>query len=357
MTNNRPVVLFLLSLAFLFLLTVPLALIFGHYSGLLSLPKFVTYRNVSAAVTAGLFIIPVLMVFLAAVIVAVKKQRLAIPSAAVSRPVARKEAVRYPWEGMFGSEEREEHVERRKPLPKLHAPGSKLRAAAAVIIAVVVLLALLMVLQQKGAFVSDANKIVEEKPAVVEVKPQQNLTPFQFSATAKKVVDSARGFAGKIKGGFAGSVSKVKSAAAKVPSAAWQGIAIAVLVLLFAGTLFYSRKTQQLGSIPDWVGGWAGWLLGIFSYAGKNRLKALLWAIAAVVACAVIVAVAFGRQLKVKLPALPAVSMPGIANSAANALLAVKDFVSVYRSYIAIGIFALLAIIGILVALEKRGKG
>ncbi len=385
MANNKSAAVFVLLLAFLFLLTAPLVLIFGHSAGLLQLPQ-VNYRSIAAAAAAGLFIIPVLMVFLAVIIAAVKRRGLAVPSAAVDNLAAKRaqigssrnsanggmrnrawhdlrlrspaEAglapVRYAWEGMFGAEERE-HKEKRKPASKPSAAGFSFsqRAVAAVVVAVVVL-ALLAALQQKGAFISGADKALEEKPAVVEVKPQHNFTSVKLSAVAKKAVDSARGFAGKIKGKFASSVSKAKLAVAKVPSAAWQNIAIAVIVVLFAGTVFYSHKAGQLGGILKWLREWLGWLAAIFAYAMKNKLKVLLLVIAAAVASAVIAAVIFRKWLIAK---FPAVSASGMADAAANALLAVKDFVSVYRIYIIIGVFALLAIVGLLVALEKKDKG
>lgn len=336
MAGNKPIILLLL-LAFLFLMTAPLVLIFA-------------YQGFSAAATAGLFIIPVLMVFLAVMIVAVKKRRLAIPSAAAARPAAKREQVRYPWESMFGSKE-DEYVERRKPLSKPSAAGFRQRVSVAVVIAVVVL-ALVVVLQQKGADVQDANKTLGEKPAIVEVKPQQNFTPVKISAVAKKVVDSAKGFVGKIKGKFVGSFSKVKSAVAKAPVAVWQGIAVAVVSFLLTVTVFYSAKSGQLAEVSGWSGGWLGWLLGSLLYARRNKLKVLLWFIAAAVASAVVAVVVFRKWIIAKLP-----SVSGLVGVAVNALLAVKDFVSVYRTYIIIGVFALLAIIGVLVALERRGKG
>lgn len=345
MAGNKPVVLFFLLLAFLFILTASLVLVFKE-------------RGLAFAATAGLFIMPVLFVYFAAVIVAVRKRRLhGFPSAAVSKPAAKKEPVRYPWEGMFGIEEKE-YVERRKPVLKPSAAGSKPGVAVIIVIAAVALI-LLVALQQKAADVPGSNKTIEakqdagEKPAG-EVKLQLNFTSVRLSAAAKKVADSARGFGGKIKSKLTGAASSLKSRIQKVPSAAWEGVAVAAVAFLLVYTVFYSHGTGQLGGIQKWFRGWLGWLLGIFSYAGKNKLKVLLWLVLVAVVCAAIAAVVFRKWLIAK---FPSVSASGLIGMAVNALIAVRDFVLVYRIYIIIGIFVMLAVIGILVAFEKKSKG
>ncbi|MBI2142783.1 hypothetical protein HYU20_00360 [Candidatus Woesearchaeota archaeon] len=399
MANNKSVAFFVLLLAFLFLLTAPIVLVAGYYFGILRLSGIVT------AATAGLFLIPAFLVYLAAIVVAVKKRGLAVPSAAVAKAaVVRQAPARYAWEGVFGLEEgREEkrHEEKRRATSKPPAANFKAAAAVVVVIALVALV-LLLANATKPAIVAGANKTgaanvtaadassnvtgekqsvlsrilarvfaarnatneaqavqdVGEKPAD-EVKPQQpqrNLSTVSLSGAAKKALGSVKSFGGKIKSGLVSSAGSLKSGILKVPDAVWQKIAVAAVALLAAVTLFYSHKAGQLGEIPKWFRDWLSWLLGIFSYAGKNKLKVMLWLVLAAVVCAAVAAVIFRGWLKVKLPALPAFSMSGVVASAVNALLAVRDFVSVYRLYILIGIFSLLAIIGILFIYENRGK-
>ena len=127
-------------------------------------------------------------------------------------------------------------------------------------------------------------------------------------------------------------------------------------MILFAVIVFYSHKTGQLGGIPEWVRGWLDWLAGVLAATRKNIWKVIGVVIAAALIGVFIAATVFRKWLSahginVKLP-----TMSGLPSSPLDALIAVRDFVSVYRLYIIIGVFAFLAIIGILFAFEKKDK-
>lgn len=393
MAGNKSVVLFLLLLAFLFLLTVPLVLILGYSVGLLQLPQ-VNYRSIAIAATTGLFVIPVLLIFLAAVIVAVKKRKLAVPSAAVAKvAVARQVPASYAWEGVFGADEESEHKEKRRTVLKPSSANFKAVAAVVIVIALVVLV--LLANATKQGSIAGANKTAVanvtaadtppvtleeeqnvfsrilaqvfagrnatnetqagqdagEKPA--EIKPQRDTTSVSLSAAAKKVLGSAKNFGSKIKSSIIGLTSSIKSRILKVPDAAWRNIAVAAVALLAVGTAFYSHRAGQLGEIPAWFRGWLGWLATILAAARKNWQKVIIRSILVAVVCAAVAAVVFRKWLAAR---FPSISFPSIMDAAVSALLAVRDFVSAYRLYILIGIFALLAIIGILFMYETRGK-
>ncbi len=400
MANDKLAVLVLL-LAFLFLLTAPLVLIIGYYFGILPpflidlFAKKVMLSHIITAATAGLFLIPVIFVFLAAIIVAVKKRRLATPSVAVAKAaVARQAPARYHWEGMFGQGKRRE--EKSKQTSKPHTANLKAAAAVVIVIAIVILV-LLLPKATKPDSIADANKTAAandaipaetpsdvtaekqnvlsrilakvfaarnatnetqegrdavEKPAG-EVKPQRNISSVSLSAAAKNTLGSVKDFGGKVKGKFVDSASKAKSAVAKVPDAAWQKIAVAAVALLVAGVLFYSHRAGQLGEIPAWFLGWLDWLKHIFAAAWKNKARVILVAAVIFVAAAGMAAFVFRKKLNAKLPDL---SLSAVSDKALDALFAVRDFVLAYRLYILIGIFALLAIIGILFVYETMGR-
>ena len=422
MANNKSSVLFLLLLAFLFLLTAPLVLIFGHNSSLLQLPQFVTYHNVSIAATAGLFIIPVLFVYLAAVIVALKKGSHAkISSVAVAKvAVAKKRVtVRYAWESVFRPEKEPVPVKLRT-IPKNPAtPNSRAIAAVVIALAVIGLIILVSVTPslsnafgrghnetkyanitqpavQPAVAPNNVSKAVSSKTpaanasssanaskenafsrflsAVSKIQPpQEPAKPLvkeekQASEVAskgnavspilkiKKSFAPAKSFGSKVKKVFLNSIRRLKAAILKVSNHVWQKIAVSAVALLLVAAVFYSHKTNQLGGIPKWFNGWFDRLAAILAAVRRNIWKTVGVVIAVAVIGWVIAAAVFGKWLSAsginaKLP-----TMSSLPNSLFDALIAARNFISVYRLYIIIGIFAFLIIIGILFAFEKKGK-
>lgn len=387
MADNKSIAFFLLLLAFLFLLTVPFVVIFLHYSGLLPLPKFITYHNVSIAATAGLFAIPVLLIYVAAIIIALKKGRPAgavQPAAAVSRAVAVGKQVHYPWEDVFGPEREmvaEEPYSRVQG--KQFAGNYRALAVVVVVLAVVALVLISVVLNANNALFgsghnetksanitkvasnasaakasgslfsrlfSAAKTQVSAQPVIKEAKPQSK------SPAGVSVLSAVKGFGSKVKKAFLSSLSSVKLWVSKVNHAVWRNIAIACVIIIFAASLFYSSKSGQLGGVLGWFRDWLAWLAAILAAARKNWLKVSLAIILIAVICAATGAVVFrkwlsARGLHVRLPAAGSIS-----DSVVNALLAIRDFVAVYRLYIIIGVVALLVIIGVLLVFERRGK-
>ena len=408
MTNNKSAVLFVILITFLFLLTAPIIMVFGHYSGLLQLPEFVTYHNVSIAATAGLFIIPVLFIYLAAIIIALKRRRHSgVSSVAVANvAVAKKRAlvpVRYAWETVFGPE-KEPVTVKLKPIPKSSAAlNSRAMAGVVIALAVIGLIILVSVTPSlSNAFgrshneTKSANITITQAPgaanadnfsknvsgkmpasagnaskenvlsrffsAVTRLQPQQKqlatpLVKVEKPAPQIKIsLSPIKNFAGKIKSWAVSSIGSLKSRVSKVSHVVWRNIAIAAVVILFAVSVFYSHKTGQLGEIPEWLNGWRDWLAGILYAAWRNIWKVIGGVIVVAVIGGIIAAAVFRKWLSahginVKLPTIS--SMP---SSPFDALIAVRDFVSVYRLYIIIGVFAFLAMVGILFAFEKKGK-
>ncbi len=382
MAGNKSIAFFLLLLAFLFLLTVPFVVIFLHYSGLLPLPKFITYHNVSIAATAGLFAIPVLFIYAVAIIVALKKGRPAgavQPAAVVSRAVAVGKQVHYPWEDVFGPEH--ESVAE-KPYSQTQgkslAGNYKALAAVVVVLAIVGLIVLISVMlnannalfgsghnETKSANItkavsnvsaanvsgslfsrlfSAAKNQVLAQPVIKEVKPQTK------APASMPFLSAVKGFGSKVKKAFLSSLGSVKLRVSKVNHVVWRNAAIAGIIILLVVSVFYSSKSGQLGGVLGWF---RDWLAAILVYMRKNKLKALLWIIVVAVVCAAIGAVVFRKWLGARFPSISASSFTG---AAVNALFAVRDFVAVYRLYIIIGVVALLTIIGILFIFERMGK-
>ncbi len=346
MADNKSVAVFLLLLAVLFLLVAPLVMVFGHYSGFLSLPEFVTYHNISIAALAGLFVIPVLFIYAAAIIVAMKKRRPAgiALRPAVSKAVVVGKHVHYHWEDAFGPERERvaEKPHRSQISGKPFAVNYKALAAVAVMLAIIGLIVLISVVSNNTFFGghNETKAVNITKAASDAVIKNASQLPQANASAGVPLLDKAKSFG-----------SGVKARISAVNHVVWRNMAVAGVVILLAASLFYSRRTGQLAEVPDWLGGWAGWLLGIFAYARRNKLKVLLYVLAAAVVCGVIAAVAFGKLLKIKLPALPPLS-----NSAVNALVAARDFFAVYRLYIFIGFFACIVAISILFFLEKRNR-
>ncbi|MBI2143489.1 hypothetical protein HYU20_04085 [Candidatus Woesearchaeota archaeon] len=151
---------------------------------------------------------------------------------------------------------------------------------------------------------------------------------------------------------FSALATKFRAAALKA-SAFWPyAIAgIGVLVLLAGG--FYIYKAKKIKPAAEWfktsfrtsAADSADWFAVLFTAARMNSIKIV--ALAVVVAAA-IAAFVFRGWLLGKISKAP--------DSALGVLLAVRDFFSAYRIYIAIGIIALLAILGLLFVLERKGK-
>ncbi len=385
MAGNKSVALFLALVLFLFLITMPPVLFFGRRYGVLSLPQL-TSHNIALAATAGLFAIPVFFIYAAAIIVALKKGRpegVGLRPAAVARVAVAERQVHYPWEDIFGPE-REGVAEKpyRKIQGKPFSGNYKALAAVVVVLAIVGLIVLLSVMpnannalfgrgpnETKQASITNAasnasaanasegnlfSRLLSAakiralaQPVVKEAKPQAK------APAGVPLLAAVKGFGSKVKKGFLSSLGSVKLRVSKVNHIVWRNMAIAGIIILLAVSVFYSRKSGQLGWILSWFRDWLDWLVAILVYMRKNKLKVLLWVIVVAVVCAAIGAVVFRKWLGARFPSISASSFTG---AAVNALFAVRDFVSAYRLYILIGIFALLAIIGILFIYETMGR-
>ncbi|MBI2141457.1 hypothetical protein HYU16_03460 [Candidatus Woesearchaeota archaeon] len=382
-------------LVFLLLLAAPV-LFFLYGYGFLQLPKL-TSSNIVVAATAGLFFIPVFLVFLAAIVkLAAKRKR----GAAVIGFKPRQEPEHYPWENVFRAAGKEEFkaakvkVKAAFAAPKLNATAL---AVAAVIIAATVVFFVVVVPTAKDVFTGDGKGSnltdlgnlsagISDKDNVVKNESASSL--FQFfkaklsnlgktnmtsqaeeakAAEAKKLAEAEKAKQkqekeAKQKERMASSFSalavkfKAVKAAALQASAFWPFVlaGAGILVLLAGG--FYVYKAKKIRPAIELLRTSAAdsveWLAVLFAAARKNIVKIIALAI---LVAAAIAAFVFRDWLRGKVSGLS--GFPGsLPNSLFELAFAVRDFFSAYRFYIAIGVIALLVILGILFVLERKGK-
>ncbi len=357
MRTNNSGLLVLLLLILALVLAVPLLFLFSYYSpGPATLPALSSH-TVTIAATAGLFIIPVLFVYLAAIILAAKTRR------------AGPARVHYPWENDFPDVVKEPELLRAK-VSRVRAADKKIAAKgthvglsfdikAVLAVAIVILLLVGLVFwsqRMSGPFsyksdVSKANASVEENATQLQPEKTGN-SPARKPLAVPDVAGAAKNFGIKITGWFrnlaAGAVHSIQELPAKV----WLSIAAAALVVILVAALFYSNKTGQLGEIGNWLKDIAGWLGTIPAAIRGNFAKKIMPAILMIVAIALVAGYVFRKWLGANLP-----GFASVANNLVNLPSMARDFILVYRLYILIGIFTLVAVIGFLMTVERRGKG
>ncbi|MBI2581178.1 hypothetical protein HYV85_05245 [Candidatus Woesearchaeota archaeon] len=388
---------FLLVFLFLLVTVIPLLLLLFSY-GFLQLPKL-TYYNITIAATTGLFIIPVFLVFLAAVIALAAKRKGAAVAAGLK---PRREPEPYPWESVFGAAGKEDFKAVKvtaKTAFTSPKPSVTVLAVAAVIVAATVVFFVMVVPTAKDVFTgggkgSNLTVLANLSAGISDnvVKNESASSLFQFFkaklsnlrktnmtglaeeariAEAKKLAELEKAKQKQEKeakqkeqkassfSALAAKFNAVKAAAVKV-SAFWPYAlaGISMLVMLAGGFYFYRAK--KVKPAAEWVrtcvADSAGWLAVLFSDVKRNGLKLLI--IAAVVLAAAL-AFVFRSWLKAKLPAFSKVAVPVLAairESAISFFYAARNFLLAYRIYILIGIAVLLVIFGILFVLERKGK-
>lgn len=387
MRSNGSFVTWLLVAFFLFLVTTPV-LAFAFYFKILPLPQL-DYGSITAVAAAGLLVVPFILLLIAAVALASARKREFIPK--LLKPK------RYPWEDVF--KQREFAAARAVVIPsrKVAAPiagpksgtGVKVIAVIAVVILALAVLAFFTPSIREFTGTS-SNETRNESKAVAatayanisEKVPAANVSKINISAFFRKVfaarnattkVEPAKTVEKAVPADFSKAIANlrssvgksaadIKSRIGKVPYKAWQSVAAAVLAVALAATVFLSYRTGQLYEIVLWIKGWIAWLFSLPSIIMRNKLKSLAIALAVAVVCGGVAAFVFRSKLA-KLGGFAAASKAAAANLPSNAgpaifslLISVRNFLFVYRLYIFIGIFVLLAVIGILYALERKGR-
>ncbi len=390
-------------LVFLLLLAAPV-LFFLYGYGFLQLPQLTSF-NVMAAATAGFFIIPVFFVFLASIIKLSAKGKRAAVFAGLK---PRQEPEHYPWEGVFQAAEKDEFktvsvgAKTAFATPK---PNITVLAVIAVIVAATVVFFVMVVPTAKdmftvdgkgsnltdlanlsaGAGISDstvknesANSLLQFFKAKLSNLRKTNITGLAEeakAAEAKKSAEAAKKEAAARQkqekearqkeqrassfSALAAKFTKFKAAALKAAQFWPYALAgIGVLILLAGGFYIYKAKKIKpaIELFRTAAADSVGWLAVIFSDVKRNSLKLLIFA---VVIAAAVLAFVFRNWLKAKLPAFSKAVAPVLAairESAISFFYAARNFLLAYRLYILIGIAVLLVVLGILFALERKGR-
>ncbi|HIG98510.1 TPA: hypothetical protein HA231_03760 [Candidatus Woesearchaeota archaeon] len=352
MPKNDAAVMFVVML-FLFLASFPFVVIVALHSGILpSIKLSVGLEGLALAAIVPLLAIPVVAV---AVLLTV----------AVFRRIPRhvRKPGFYHWEKGVFAPEREALPEPVRPVNNIGVSSNPRlnRFSVAAIIIVLLAAAALLVLftpavreRLAGFDFGFAGKNATSevvKPAVPSANVEGeagashvNLTGFFIGVknVAYWPVGAVRALGGGIRKAIAGVYSSVTHKVKGVPPEAWRIAVIGIVVLLAGAAFFNSYRSGQLFGLR-------GWVSDIAAAIWRNRFRvALLMVAAAVVASAIAVFIFRKRLLS---------WFGGFGAGPAGVVSSVRDFVSAYRLYLLIGIFALLAVIALLFVLEKKGQG
>ena len=326
-------------LAFVLIAGIPPLLLLLYYLGVLRLPSL-SAGIVSFAAVAGLF---VLAGFFVAVLFAVA--------------ASRKKPVRYEWEAVFPARDEEFHealavtkAKRRHVVKEKYyirqepvegkSPAVKVIAAAAIIALLVILFA------SSGSFSDLKHRFFGNQSNATEISVKTPSVKVEVTAAANSssVFKNVRKIFVAAKDKMGGFASAAKRNVQKVPYKTWAIAASAALAILLIAVLFLSYRTGQLGQVQGWLVGWLDGAKSVLAAAWRKKLKTAAVLIAILLVAAGIAAFVFREKLGSSIS--PA--------SAVHAMAAIRDFASVYRLYILVGVFALLVVIGILFLLEKR---
>ncbi|MBI3037305.1 hypothetical protein HYY73_06190 [Candidatus Woesearchaeota archaeon] len=410
MRNNDPFVLWLVAAFFLFLATIPV-LAFAFYFKILPLPRL-DYGSIAAVAAAGLLVVPFILLLIAAVALASAKRSEFIPKPKhypwegvfKQRELAAAAAVVVPGRKVAASvvtpnPSRAGHDWAQSSYARL-GKGAGIKAVAVVAVVVLALVALAFFTPKLKEFAigTGANETaketanvsvmatanISEKVMVANVSKtneSQNLISALFkkiragnnkNETMKVVPVEVAGKAApanfsraiaNVRSSIGWSAAGIKSRIGKVPYKVWQSVAAAVLAVVLATTVFLSYRTGQLYEVVLWVKGWVALLFSFPSAIMRNKLKSLAIALAAAVICAGVAAFVFRINLFANLGGFASASKAAASNLPSNAglaifslLMSVRNFLLIYRLYVFIGILVLLAVIGILYTLERKGR-
>lgn len=326
MGNNNSGILVLLFLALALLLAVPLLFLSGAMPAL-------SYRDISIAATAGLFIIPVLFVFLAAIILASRRK-------GVARPAAQ---ARYPWDNIFPeTKDAEVALPKRSSFVKkdLYVPveahnEANFRPLLVVFVAILVVIGLVF-LSQHASIGKASNSTNSTVQKAENASLHENQKPgFSLGGSVKNLPAKLKGLGGRL--GYAIQM---------VPLRVWQLGSVVVLAAVLIGALVVSHRTGQLGETGEWFSDIFKWVGSAPSAVrSSSKVKKIALVILVIAATAALACFVFRKQLAEKVPGL------------SNLPSAITGFAMVYRLYIVIGVLTLAVVIGTLMIMEKRPKG
>ena len=329
MGNNNSGLMVLLFLVLALALAIPLLFLFSHY-GYAGLPSLSSQAAVAIAATAGLFVLPLLFVFLAVIILAAKTRK--------DKPIR----VRYPWEDVFPDVVKLHEF----PAPLVSrarsgSSGKKVSARSTPVdlgarlvlgvgLAILLLVGMLLLAQRLSGSFSYKSNMTTANASIrgTVIQPQSEKTENNNSGINAKV------WFGNLAAGVSHSIKAL-------PAKVWQLIAAAGLVALLIGALFYSSRTGQLSEVGVWFGG--------IIAAARDNFAGII--IAVFVIAALVSGYAFRKWLGAHLP-----GFAFVAGNLASLPSMARDFVLVYKFYILAGLFTLVAVLGFLVTTEKRGN-
>ena len=395
---------------FLLLLAGPMLFLL-YRSGFLRLPEL-TYYNITIAATAGLFVIPFFLVFLAAISLAAKRKKAAAAGLKLKR-----EPEHYPWEDVFRSSSRTGtdrfKATAKKVGPSAPKPSITALAVVAVLVAASIVFFVMIVPGARNAFtnigkgpnltnlsnltnMTDLTKLSPAEDASNATKNESTLLQF-FKAKlsnlrkagitnlteAARLAEAAKtkeeetkekqkqekearqkgqealALAAKFKAAAA-TVSKTVSKASNV-KVFWPYALVGIGVLVLIAGSFYFYKAKKVKPATEWLSACiadsADWLVAIFSDVKRNSVKLFIFTVVIAVAA---LAFVFRNWFKVKLSGFSKVFVPvlgTIRESAVSIFYAAKNFLLAYRLYILIGVVVLLVVLGILFALARKAMG
>ena len=354
MGNNNSGLLLLLFLLLAFVLAVPLLFLLLHYNAV-ALPSL-SSNSIAIAAAAGLFVIPVLFLFLAIIALAGKTRR------------AGPARVRYPWEAAFpevakehelpGAEVSRARAAGKNPNFGVTAAGAPVPSAFGIkavfaVVIVLLLLASLVFLSQRLSSPFDSGSNETKANATAEKKTGNSTLP--SSSALQNIAAPAKNQGINLAGWFrslAASFARFAHLIQDLPAKLWQSIAAAALVVVLVVALFYSSKAGQLSEAGEWFGGIVGWIGDIPAAIGRNFAKIIMPTILLVAAVFLAAGYFFRKWLGANLP-----GFAFVAGILADFLSRARDFILLYKLYIVIGVFALVAVVGFLVAADRRGNG
>jgi len=276
--------------------------------------------------------------------------------------------VRYPWEHTFPDVVKEHElpgaeVSRARPAgQKVITPGAPLVSsfgikAFFVVVIVILLLVGLAFLNQtlskpfdSGSNVAKANTSMEKKAEQQQEKAKNNASP--NSSAVPSIEAPAKNSGVKLAVWFRSLAASFANSVQEMPAKVWQLIAAGALVVLLAQALFYSSKAGQLSEAGEWFGGIVGWLAAFPAVIRADFARIIMPAIVLAVVAFIAVGYFFRKWLGANLPGFALV-----ANNLVSFLSMARDFFLVYKIYILVGIFALIAVVGFLMTAERRGNG
>jgi len=283
---------------------------------------YVVYPTVAAAATAGLFALPVIFIFIIALILAVR-----MPSRPSQPGTARKPIPQphYRWEKLLPSQKKIVKAEEPRASPKISRreitePSASRSIRDRIILAIILAAALVALILLSPAIYHVLGPDGQLNQSLNVTKVTKVSQPVAPSVPKPQPVPQA-------------NATKTTTHLQVIFPKAFQTILkyalIGVAAFLFGGFVAYTYKAADFSEIPVWFSGW-------LAAVRKDWIK---FTVLAAVIAAIILAVSFRRRL-------------GLGWAFNNAI----SFLKAYLLYVVIGVVALLVIIGVLLLLERARK-